>query len=304
MIGAELARHLGERGELVVELDRPVRPARRQGAKPDAINAERAARNAPPNPEGRAETGPARGWAGLGCSQPGAPRCQATTDAPRQLRALVITAPEPERTRFPGLSATVMILMAARLRPTTAAGEIAAFIALSVLRTLAHRSIALTRNAGEPERALTAIFRSWHPDLPDRRGSWSPRGGPRGARHACTPATRIGRPTWSRPSDGPAQRPACHIFPRRVHAGCDPAPLRKNGTVTRCVVTPISGVPSTARPFALASSLLGLVVEVQLQQYNEPGRKRPAWSESSGRAAAVIFGVRPSSSCSTLNTTA
>ena len=33
-------------GELVVELDRPVRPARRAGAKSDVINAERAARDA------------------------------------------------------------------------------------------------------------------------------------------------------------------------------------------------------------------------------------------------------------------
>jgi transposase len=44
--GAGLARHLAELGELVVELDRPVRPARRAGAKSDAIDAERAARAA------------------------------------------------------------------------------------------------------------------------------------------------------------------------------------------------------------------------------------------------------------------
>ena len=44
--GAGLARHLAERGEVVVELDRPVRPARRAGAKSDVIDAERAAREA------------------------------------------------------------------------------------------------------------------------------------------------------------------------------------------------------------------------------------------------------------------
>jgi len=42
--GAGLARYLHEEAELVVELDRPVRPARRAGAKSDAIDAERAAR--------------------------------------------------------------------------------------------------------------------------------------------------------------------------------------------------------------------------------------------------------------------
>jgi len=44
--GAGLARHLAEAGELVVELDRPKRPARRAGAKSDPIDAERAARDA------------------------------------------------------------------------------------------------------------------------------------------------------------------------------------------------------------------------------------------------------------------
>ena len=44
--GAGLARHLAEHGELVIELDRPVRPKRRAGAKSDPINAERAARDA------------------------------------------------------------------------------------------------------------------------------------------------------------------------------------------------------------------------------------------------------------------
>ncbi|MGY1683306.1 IS110 family transposase [Geodermatophilus sp. SYSU D01176] len=44
--GVGLARHLGDAGELVVELDRPKRPARRAGAKSDPIDAERAARDA------------------------------------------------------------------------------------------------------------------------------------------------------------------------------------------------------------------------------------------------------------------
>ncbi|WP_409333331.1 IS110 family transposase, partial [Trujillonella humicola] len=44
--GAGLTRHLAEAEELVVELDRPKRPARRAGAKSDPIDAERAARDA------------------------------------------------------------------------------------------------------------------------------------------------------------------------------------------------------------------------------------------------------------------
>ena len=44
--GAGLAAHLVEQQELVVELDRPARPARRAGAKSDPIDAVRAARDA------------------------------------------------------------------------------------------------------------------------------------------------------------------------------------------------------------------------------------------------------------------
>src|ERR1700712_3291823 len=44
--GAGLAAHLSERDELVIELDRPARPARRAGAKSDPIDAVRAARDA------------------------------------------------------------------------------------------------------------------------------------------------------------------------------------------------------------------------------------------------------------------
>jgi hypothetical protein len=44
--GAGLTRHLADAGELVVELDRPKRPARRAGAKSDPIDAKRAARGA------------------------------------------------------------------------------------------------------------------------------------------------------------------------------------------------------------------------------------------------------------------
>ena len=44
--GAGLTRHLTEAGEVVVELDRPQRPARRGGRRSDPLDAERAARDA------------------------------------------------------------------------------------------------------------------------------------------------------------------------------------------------------------------------------------------------------------------
>ncbi len=44
--GAGLTRFLAARGELVIELDRPNRPARRNGAKSDPLDAVRAGREA------------------------------------------------------------------------------------------------------------------------------------------------------------------------------------------------------------------------------------------------------------------
>src|SRR5947209_17229621 len=59
--GAGLARHLAAAGELIVELDRPKRPARRAGAKSDPIDAERAARDALARPQpAPPKTGPER----------------------------------------------------------------------------------------------------------------------------------------------------------------------------------------------------------------------------------------------------
>ena len=163
--GAGLARHLHERGELVVELDRPVRPTRRHGAKSDAIDAERAARDALTRTWLAApKTGPQRAaLQRLLTARRGA--VEAAADAQRQLRALVITAPEQVRARFRGQSTRQMLATAALLRPHLHTADIEVFTALSVLRALARRSLALTAEAGEHEHAIIAIVRSWRPDL-------------------------------------------------------------------------------------------------------------------------------------------
>ncbi|WP_290515988.1 transposase [Aeromicrobium sp.] len=59
--GAGLARHLAERHEIVVELDRPKRAQRRNGAKSDPLDAIRAAREALARPRlGTPRAGPER----------------------------------------------------------------------------------------------------------------------------------------------------------------------------------------------------------------------------------------------------
>jgi transposase len=163
--GAGLARHLHERGELVVELDRPQRPARRHGAKSDVIDAERAARDALARVRLAApKTGGQRAALQMLLTARRA-AVEAAGDAQRQLRALVITAPEQVRARFRGQTTHQMLITATRLRPHLHAGEVEVGTALSVLRALARRSTALTQEAGEHERAITAIVRSWRPDL-------------------------------------------------------------------------------------------------------------------------------------------
>jgi transposase len=169
--GAGLTRHLGEAGELVIELDRPQRPARRAGAKSDVIDAERAARDALARTRlASPKTGPQRAaLQTLLTARRSA--VQAATDGQRQLRALVITAPEPIRARFRGQSSTLsMLRIAARLRPNTAAADIELATTLSVLRTLARRILALETEAAEHERAIRAIVRSWRPDLLELTG--------------------------------------------------------------------------------------------------------------------------------------
>lgn len=163
--GAGPARHLAERGELVVELDRPVRPARRHGAKSDVIDAERAARDALTRVRLAApKTGPARAGLQMLLTARRA-AVAAATDAQRQIRALVITAPEVVRARFRGQTTRQMLITAIGLRPHHHASEVEVFTALSVLRAMARRVTALQTEAGEHEKAITTIVCSWRPDL-------------------------------------------------------------------------------------------------------------------------------------------
>jgi transposase len=164
--GAGLTRHLQELGELVVELDRPVRPARRHGAKSDPIDAERAARDALSRARlAQPKTGAQRAGLQILLTARRA-AIEAATTAARQLRALVITAPEPVRARFRGRSTRDMLTTAARLRPTTHSGaDVHTVTALTVLRALARRVLALQAEAAAHEHAIQTIVRRWRPDL-------------------------------------------------------------------------------------------------------------------------------------------
>lgn len=167
--GAGLARHLADAGELVVELDRPLRPARRGGAKSDVIDAERAARDALARTRlAQPKTGPERAALQMRLTARRA-AVEAGANAQRQLHAMVITAPEVVRARFRGQSTRVMIATATRLRPTTST-DVEVFTSLTVLRDLARRVRFLEAEAAEHEKAIRSIVRSWRPDLLDLTG--------------------------------------------------------------------------------------------------------------------------------------
>ena len=99
--GRGLTRFLAQRGELVVEIERPVRPARRSGAKSDPIDAVRAGREALSS--GASRRTPSGGSAGRHCSADDRSaicgRCahRHATPAPRAGDHRTGTAPGPVR---------------------------------------------------------------------------------------------------------------------------------------------------------------------------------------------------------------
>src|SRR4051794_8816210 len=95
--GAGLSRHLLEMSEIVIELDRPKRAARRNGAKSDPLDAIRAAREAMTRPRlGTPRTGGERQAPSVLLAARRS-AVHASTDAQLQVFSLVVAAPEPVR---------------------------------------------------------------------------------------------------------------------------------------------------------------------------------------------------------------
>lgn len=162
--GAGLTRYLESAGEQVIELDRPRRGHRRDGAKNDSIDAVRAAREV----LGREKlASPRAGGERAALAAVLAARrsaVQAATDAQLQLLSLVMTAPEVLAAKFRRLSTTAVIARAARLR-IDPIGDAETTKTALVLRSLARRILALQTEADEHRRAITTIVSSMRPDL-------------------------------------------------------------------------------------------------------------------------------------------
>jgi transposase len=162
--GAGLTAYLHEHGERVVEIDRPKRPARRNGAKSDELDALRAAREALgrrhlTEPRRRGEREAIR--VALR-TRHGAVRARATAIA--QLKSLVVSAPEDLRSPLRRAGERDLLARCRRLRVGTSQ-SVEHRMTVQALRSTARRALALEAEAAELEAELRALVEALCPRL-------------------------------------------------------------------------------------------------------------------------------------------
>jgi transposase len=174
--GAALTRFLRAHGQVVVEVNRPDRAARRRQGKSDPVDAEAAARAVQANdatglPKSRdAEVEMLR------CLRVArSTAVKARTQAINALKALVVTAPEDLREQLRGLSATKLVRAAANLAPGKLDTPAAA--TKLALRTLAERHQALSAEVKTLDRELRRLVAAAAPGLLELVGVGSESGG-------------------------------------------------------------------------------------------------------------------------------
>ena len=167
--GAGLSRYLCAQGESVLEVSRIPRGERRLRGKDDALDAARTARAALASDTlALPRTGERREALRL-LLVARRSAVDVRREALTQLRAVIVTAPEPLRQRLRRLSEGKLLDRCSRLRRTnsTGADEHATRI---VLRSLARRVRTATVEADELEREILAHVRALAPTLLDEPG--------------------------------------------------------------------------------------------------------------------------------------
>ncbi|WCO65058.1 IS110 family transposase [Iamia majanohamensis] len=162
--GAGLTEFLSQRGELVIEVDRPTRPATRNGSKSDPLDAVRAARQALARttwatPRARGEREAMRVLATTRASA-----VRDRTRAINQLKAMIVSAPEDLKDQLRALGRQQLIDRCARLRPcpTRPADHQATSASL---RRLARRIHNLDDEIRDHDRDLRALTETHCPQL-------------------------------------------------------------------------------------------------------------------------------------------
>jgi transposase len=162
--GAGLTSLLADQGELVVEVDRPKRPARRNGAKSDALDATRAAREvlarehlAQPRARGDREA-----MRVLLATR----RCvvDARTKSINQLKALIVSAPPTLRERLRGRCTAAQVRCCARLRIHTS-HSLEHRVTVQAMRATARRILFLEAEAAAHQGELDRLVAKAAPFL-------------------------------------------------------------------------------------------------------------------------------------------
>jgi len=162
--GAGLTTYLLEQQEWVVEIDRPARPARRNGSKTDELDAVRAAREAlardhlaQPRRRGDREA-----MRVLLTTRAGT--VTARTKAICQLKALIVGAPEPVRNQLRRSTTNAQLDRCARLR-TLPQHNIEHRCTVRALRTCARQALFLEAQASDLETELDELVTAAAPEL-------------------------------------------------------------------------------------------------------------------------------------------
>ncbi|MDY0816848.1 IS110 family transposase [Kitasatospora purpeofusca] len=164
--GAGLAHHLREQDVSVVEIDRPDRKARRWQGKSDPVDAEAAARAAlaqrrtgtPKRRDGRVEA-----LRSLRVARRSAIRQRA--DVSRQMKNLIITAPEELRAVLRDLGDRQLIATCSASRPDAKRAGEPVVAARLALRTLARRHQRLGEEIVELDELITPLVTEIAPAL-------------------------------------------------------------------------------------------------------------------------------------------
>jgi transposase len=164
--GAGLARSLAAQGVAMVEVDRPDRKARRWQGKSDPVDAEAAARAAlarvrtgvPKQRDGRVEA-----LRTLRVARRSAVGQRA--DVQRQIKALIVTAPESLRAQLRKLPDRELIEVCADLRPDRADADDPGTATKIALRSLARRHRRLSVEVADLDELLGPLVAQINPGL-------------------------------------------------------------------------------------------------------------------------------------------
>ena len=167
--GAGLARYLAlhvDTGTELVEIDRPDRKTRRRRGKSDPIDAEAAARTAlgrvctgtPKIRDGRVES-----LRNLRVARRSAVEQRA--DVVRQMKSLIVTAPDEVRAHLQGLSLAKLVRTCAALRPDRGRVDHPAQAVKVALRSLAHRYDHLSAEIADLETLIAPLVKAINPWL-------------------------------------------------------------------------------------------------------------------------------------------